>query len=55
MAVTTIEGAAEIAAEYIYHLFDELGASEEEGIERACELYKLITGEECDTETVLGV
>ena len=55
MAATTIKGAAEIAADYIYHLFDELGASEDEGINHAAELYQMISGEEMDSESVLGV
>lgn len=55
MSATSVKGAAEIAADYLYHLFDELGAGEQEGIDHAAELYQLITGEEMDVEGVLGV
>lgn len=55
MAAKTVIEAAEIAAEFLYHLYDDLGASEEEGIEKASEIYEMISGKELDSESVLGV
>lgn len=55
MAAKTVQGAAEIAAEYIYHLFDDLGADEEEGIEKAKEIYEMICDKVFDSEVVLGI
>ena len=55
MAEKTVKEAAEIAAEYLYHLYDDLGGDEEEGIERASEIYQMICGEEMNSEEILGV
>ena len=55
MAAKTVKEAAEMAADFIYHLYDDLGAEECEGIEQAQAVYHLITGEELDVEGVLGV
>lgn len=56
MAAKTVKGAAEIAAEYMYHFFDDvLNGEEEEAIERASEIYEMICGEKMNSEVVLGI
>ena len=54
MAATSVEGAAQIAYEYIWNVFYDDLASPEEGVNKAAEIYYLITGKELDFEGVLG-
>lgn len=55
MAAKTVEEAAEIAAEFIYHLFNDLGAEEEDGIEKAKEIYEMICDKNFISEDILGI
>jgi hypothetical protein len=54
MAANNVKQAAEIAADYIWHLFYDELASPEDGVDKAGEIYSLICGEELDYDAVLG-
>ena len=54
MKATTAQQAAEMAADFIYHVFYEDLASPEEAVDKAAQIYEYILGEELDFEGVLG-
>ena len=55
MKANTVQQAAEMAADFIFHFMEEMGSEKNDAINAASQIYKYITDTSLDVEGVLGV
>ena len=55
MAAKSILGAAEIAADWVFHFLEEMGEYEDACVQSASDVYKAISGQKMNVEDILGI